>query len=100
MIFFLNLDQGSPSTLEDKCRKIKFQGSRKIMNILVVKRQAAKSFGLEKKFGLTRNASVQRKTKCRRTRKNRRKSEMKRNPKKKWVRVKMKRNKERRPEQK
>ena len=32
--------------------------------------------------------------------KNRRKSEMKRNPKKKWVRVKMKRNKEGRPEQK
>ena len=63
------------------------------MKAPVFKRQVAESFSFEKKFGLTRNASVQRKTKCRRTRKNRRKSEMKRNPKKKWVKVKMKRNK-------
>ena len=68
------------------------------MKAHVVKRQAVESFSPEKKFGLTRNASVQRKTKCKRTRKNRRKSEMKRNPKRKWVKVKMKRNKEGGPE--
>ena len=68
------------------------------MKAPVVKRQVVESFNPEKKFGLIRNASVQRKTKCRRMRKNRRKSEMKRNPKKKWVKVKIKRNKEGGPE--
>ena len=64
------------------------------MKAPVIKRQVAKSFSPKKKFGLTRNANVQRKTKCRRTRKNRIKSEMKRNPKEKWVKMKMKRKQE------
>ena len=63
------------------------------MKAPIVKRQAAESFSPEKKFGLTRNASVQRKKNAKERGKNRRKSEMKRNLKKKWVKVKMKKNK-------
>ena len=58
MIFFLNPDQGSPSTLENKCRKSETQ---RITKASVFKRRVAKSFSPEKKVGLTRNPNVQRK---------------------------------------
>ena len=83
MIFFLNPDQGSPSTLEDKCRKVKFQGSRKIMKAPVVKRQAAKISILKRNLDSQGMQAFKEKQNAEEREKNRRKSETKRNPKKK-----------------
>ena len=71
--FLSESNQGSPSTLEDKCWKVKFQGSRKIVNVFVVKRKIVKSWVLKRRIWIHEKCKCLKKSKMQKNEKNRRK---------------------------